>query len=316
MCAELSNFTEYELNQKTYEELSCWAEFTRRAHGELIFLSAINVFFSAAAFLGNTLIQVALNKVSSLHPPSKLLYRNLAITDLCVGIIVGPLKVAQWISIVNEKWNICYYTALANTLSGFLVTTVSILTLTALGLDRLLALMLGLRYRQVLTLRRTYIIIAVMWILSIVFPLIHFWKPLSPVHSRLYGTVFLVCLVTSFFSYTKIFITLRHNQNQVHNHIFQGQPSQAAALNTARYRKVLYSSLWVQIALVVCYLPFSITVALLAFKLGETASTVLHLTITLVYFNSSLNPLLYSWKIREVRQAVKETLRQYICLSH
>ena len=316
MCAELSNFTEDELNQKAFEELSCSVAFTGRAHGELIFLSAINVFFSVATFLGNTLIQVALHKVSSLHPPSKLLYRNLAITDLCVGIIVEPLKVAQWISIVNEKWNICYYTALANTLSGLLVTAVSILTLTALGLDRLLALMLGLRYRQVLTLRRAYIIVAVMWILSIVFPLIHFWKPLSPVHSRLYGTVFLVCLVTSFFSYTKIFITLRHNQNQVHNHIFQGQPNQAAALNTARYRKAVYSSLWVQIALVVCYLPFSITVALLAFKLGETASTVLHLTITLLYFNSSLNPLLYSWKIREVRQAVKETLRQYICLSH
>ena len=36
---------------------------------------------------------------------------------------------------------------------------------------------------------------------------------------------------------------------------------------------------------------------------------------TIVYLNSSLNPFLYCWKIREVRQAVKETLRQLFCWS-
>ena len=36
---------------------------------------------------------------------------------------------------------------------------------------------------------------------------------------------------------------------------------------------------------------------------------------TLVYLNSSFNPLLYGWKIRELRQAVKETLRQLFRLS-
>ena len=51
-------------------------------------------FFSITPFLGNTLILVALHKETSLHPPSKLLYRNLAITDLCVAIIVEPLTVA------------------------------------------------------------------------------------------------------------------------------------------------------------------------------------------------------------------------------
>ena len=32
-------------------------------------------------------------------------------------------------------------------------------------------------------------------------------------------------------------------------------------------------------------------------------------TVTLVLLNSSLNPFLYCWKIREVRQAVRDTLR-------
>ena len=102
------NVTEDE-NQKTFMELFCSAEFIRGVDSELIFLSAINIFLSITAFLGNTLILVALHKETSLHPPSKLLYRNLAITDLCVGIIVEPLYVTNWTSVVKERWDVCYY---------------------------------------------------------------------------------------------------------------------------------------------------------------------------------------------------------------
>ena len=84
----LKNFPEND--NKTIEELSCYVEFFRGVDGELIFISALNIFLSISAFLGNTLILVALLKETSLHPLSKLLYRNLAITDLCVGIIAEP----------------------------------------------------------------------------------------------------------------------------------------------------------------------------------------------------------------------------------
>ncbi|CAH3025356.1 unnamed protein product [Porites evermanni] len=150
---------------------------------------------------------------------------------------------------LNEKWNICYYANLTNFMSAFLVCAVSLFTLAALSVDRLLALVLGVRYRQVVTLRRTNLFVAAMWILSIVFALcslIYFWNPQSHVPSRLYGTLILVCLSISFFFIHK---NLYHF-NFRHNHI--RQPSQAVTLNTARSRKAVYSTLWVQLALVAC----------------------------------------------------------------
>ena len=60
-----TNFTEDE-NQKTYEELVCSAEFINGVDGEFIFLSALNIFLSITAFLGNTLILVALHKETSI----------------------------------------------------------------------------------------------------------------------------------------------------------------------------------------------------------------------------------------------------------
>ena len=295
-------------------ELFCLAEFIRGVDGELTFLSALNIFLSITAFLGNTLILVALHKETSLHPPSKLLYRNLAITDLCVGIIVEPLFVTHWTSVVKERWDICYYAYWAARFSGSILCAVSLLTVTAISVDRLLALLLGLRYRQVVTLRRTCITAIGFWILPMVASSTLFWN--SPIRSwcQYMGTV--LCLVTTIFAYTKIFFSLRHNQIHVQNHVAQGQPSQAITLNIARYRKAVYSTLWVQGTLVACYLPFGIVVALTP-QQGMTLSVYLvrRFTVSLLYLNSSLNPFLYCWKIREVRQAVKKTLRQLFCRS-
>ena len=307
----LKNFTEDE-NHKTVQELFCSAEFVRGVESELIFLSALNIFFSVTAFLGNTLILVALHKETSLHPPSKLLYRNLAITDLCVGIIAEPLYVTYFTSVVNERWDICYYADLAASFSGLTLCVVSLSTLTAISMDRLLALLLGLRYRQVVTYRRTCITVTGFWILSIVGASTLFLNRRITSWYQYIGTA--LCLVTTIFAYAKIFVTLRQNQIHVQSHAAQGQPSQAIPLNIARYRKAVYSALWVQGTLAICYLPFYIVLVLTPQR-GMPLSIYLarNFTASMVFLNSSLNPLLYFWKIREVRQAVKETLRQLCC---
>ena len=310
---EMKNFTGGE-NPQTVAEPLCSAELTGEVHGELIFLSVVNTCLSITAFLGNALILVALHKDTSIHPPSKLLYRNLAITDLCVGIIVAPLYVARSTSVVNKRWDICYYAYLTAYFASVTLCSVSLITLTAISVDRLLALLLGLRYRQVVTLKRTCLIAISGWIVSIVGASISFLNLRILSVYQYIATAF--CLVTTICAYIKIFMSLRHNQIHVQNHVVQGQSSQANTLNKARYRKAVYSALWVQVTLVICYLPYGIAVALTPQR-GMPLSTYLALqfTATLVYLNSSLNPFLYCWKITEVRQAVKETLQLHFRIN-
>ena len=305
----LTNCTEDENRLKPFRELFCSAEYIRDVDGEFIFLSTLSIFLSITAFLWNSMILVTLHKETSLHPPSKLLYRNLAITDLCVGIIADPLAVTYLTSVVKERWDTCYHANWGASFSSYTLCAVSLLTLTEISVGRLLALLLGLRYKQVVTLRRTYITACNSFLgffccrcicLVLESPdkfniSIHCWSSVSSHHNR--------CLHKNFFS-------LRHNQ--IHNHVAQGQPSQTIPLNIDRYRKAVYSALWVQVTLVICYLPYVIAVALTPQR-GMHLSIYLarSFTLTIIHLNSSLNPLLYCWKIREVRQAVKETLRHF-----
>ena len=229
----LKNFTEDE-NHKTVEELFCSAELVRGVDDELIFVSALHSFLSITAFLGNTLILAALRKETSLHPPSKLLYRNLAITDLCVGIIVEPLYVTNWTSVVKERWDICYYSIRTAAFSGYTLCVVSALTLTAISVDRLLALLLGLRYRQVVTLKKACLTVIGFWILSIVGASTYFWN----LHiTRWYLHIALaLCLVTTIFANTKIFFTLHYDQIRVQNHACCSRTTEAS--NSIEHRSI------------------------------------------------------------------------------
>ena len=271
---------------------------------------AVNILLSITAFFGNSLILVSLCKESSLHPPSKLLYRCLATTDLLVGLVAQPLYATYWMSVFQEHWSRCRYARDAGYVTSYVLILVSLMTMTAISVDRLLALLLGLRYKQIVTLKRTYIIVTTFWVFNLVASLCGiFHHRIIFMYSSL---VISFCLVISFASYTKIFCTLRYHQAQVRD---QQQLSQTNALNMARFRKAVYSALWVQLALVFCYAPINTMTIVTAHTKKYSLLLVVTLSVatTLLFFNSTLNPFLYCWKISEVRQAVKQTIREALC---
>lgn len=300
------NFTE-DLNNTTNQEFYCTTGLNK-LHLKII-ISTLNVFLSITAFLGNLLITVALQKVSSLHPPSKLLLCCLASTDLCVGLITQPLYVIFILS--PEHTQRCFYVGTLLNFMGVIFCGVSLLTLTAISVDRLLALLLGLRYKQVVTLKRVWFNIVVFWLFSTGSAVLSLHS--FQIAARIGSILLIFCAATSIFCYTKIYSSLRHHHVSV-GQIQQEQPSRERfLLNIARYRKTVSSVLWVQLTLVACYLPHIIVVTMFAISGSASSSLALTwaVTLSLVYVNSSLNPFLYCWKMREVRQAVKNTINQF-----
>ncbi|XP_020614374.1 adenosine receptor A3-like [Orbicella faveolata] len=270
--------------------------------------STLNIFLSITASLSNALILIALHKVSSIYPPTKLFFRCLAITDLGVGLLVQPLYVAVIMSplIKINAHDVSYLFQVTFALSWCLCG-VSILTSAGISVDRLLALLLGLRYRHVVSLRRVRVVIICFWLIGALGGAIR----MKRIDLSFKGAfvILTLSLTITIFCYTTIHLKLRHQQAQLHDNVSQGPVAIGGGipLNIARYRKSVSSILWVQLALVTCYIPSGIGLMLSVNYMAGRA------TETLVFINSSLNPILYCWKIREVKQAMRETIRQFYC---
>ena len=122
----------------------------------------------------------------------------------------------------------------------------------------------------------------------------------------------LMSLVISLFRYAKMYVKLRQYHLQVRSFPHGQSNGIQAPLNIARYKKSVSSVLWVQLALVTCYIPFLVVVILMTYgrMSGGNLQVGLDINATLTYLNSSLSPILYCWRVRAVRQEAKGTMKQ------
>ena len=232
-------------------------------------------------------------------------------------MLSDPLAAIYWVSAIKEHWSVCYYAFSPTIVVNSALCTVSLLTTSAMSVNRLLALSLGMRYSETVTTKRVYGIIIMFWVLATATSA--FYVRSSQFTSRFIQTVLLIGLSASVFSHTMIFFNLRQQRTRVQDRRSREDPPIACsslrseASRIAKYKKVVSSVLWVQLALLICYLPYTVIVTSLSIRgeLSQTLALSQQYAVVLVLVNSSLNPLLYCLKICKVRQAVVATLKKW-----
>ena len=246
-----------------------------------IAIAAVYIVLSITASLGNILILIALRKVTSVLPPTKLLFQCLAISDLGVGLISQPLMatlmlLADNIDIKILKIRYQLYSSLSITLCA-----VSVFASTAQSVDRLLALFLGLRYRHVVKLKRIRAVLACACLTSLLIVLV--WNFRTKTVRIIITILLTLCLIISLFSYTKIVLRLRQHQSSIRDNVPQGQANSGSRmpLNLERYKRTVVSIGLVQLALVICYFPF------LIFRIVTHVKDIHYGLYSLWYFHTS-----------------------------
>ena len=271
--------------------------------------SIINSILACATIIGNILILISLRKTSRLHAASKSLYCNLAVTDLSVGLFVQPLFILRLVTGREGLTDVCRLALLIVTFTGNIMVGVSLQTLSVISVDRMLAICLKMRYKEVATVSRTRVVLVICWFFGTFHAVIMF---VSPAFFNLFQILgIILCIGVSTVSYVNIYYNLRLLQNQVQNFDSGNETAPNSSFNIKRYKKTVTTALCVYTSLLACYLPFLLALATrMSIGFSATNLGVLWFTTSLLYMNSALNPVLYCWKIPEVRESVKEILKQ------
>ena len=242
-----------------------------------------------------------------------MLFLVLALTDLCVGLVAQPCFVIYVTSMIEERFDICRIAEIVMQISSFALCGISLCTITLISMDRSLALLFGIRYRQIVTLKRVRSTMIIFWILLLSVSLLQLLK--EDAFMITFCVFALFCLVVSTFSFLKIYFTLRHRQSQVVSQSEREHRQMSTRANVFKYKRTVALSVWIYLILTLCYLPY-VVVQIVRALYGDSISIVIAegVTTSMMYHNSTINPLIYCWSMREVRQTVKSTIRKFCCL--
>ena len=244
----------------------------------------------------------------------KKLFLSLAFSDLSVGMLpqlMSGIILAVMLKMTSTgEYNFVSFCPAILTVVRYLsslLAAASFLNITTIAVDRLLAVSLHLRYKELVTSKRVVKTLVLLWLTSAVTAFLYVFLPKS--NEMVIAVIEAVGLLITTVAYIYIYKVIKYHQNQIHN---QRQIQNAQAMELLRQKKSAYNALFIYVVFLVCYFPFLLSLIILNATKGLENSILLAATASLflIYVNSSLNPLVYCWRYREIREIVKSTVRK------
>ncbi|EDO38917.1 predicted protein [Nematostella vectensis] len=240
------------------------------------------------------------------------------------GLFVQPSLVVYKIAEILGNSRVSCLWFIISFLAGNVVSVVTLLTLTGIAIDRFLAVYLHLKYQDVISVYCVLKVFALFWVIA-----------LAPVAVRMVSTakaysvivLFLLvsCFLLCFLSYFRLLKVTRRHQRQIRNlshaaaaasnstrDSFHGNhgnhgnsyDSQENA-NATKVRRTSITMLLIAGTFYISYLPIlGFMVAISIYSYTSPIKAWANIAKTIVFAGSSVNPVLYCLRIKEIRRAM------------
>ena len=274
-----------------------------------------NNFLTYTSIMLNIVTIYAIRKTPAMAKTLKTLLLNLSCSDVGVGLFSQPLYtffLVKWLQLDSINCN----TYQVLDISGFLFLTASFFGVVAVSVDRFLAVHLHLRYQELVTHKRVVVVVITKWLCGAFVSSIASWGLLST-RDLMESVVAAFSFIVTFVVYIRIYFTVRQHKNQIHSMQIQEVAHSDEIKNFVFLIKSTVSIFYVYLLLLICYLPFFICKAVIRIYGSSIAlKQFLLYSSTLIFLNSSLNPVIYCWKMRHVRHAIVNILRKMFRTSN
>ena len=285
-------------------------------------ICVFNLCLCYTAIMLNSVTIHAIRKTSSLPKTLKTLLLSLAVSDLGVGLLVQPLFVASLVmelkqSAENNPFYVAMFMAFTVTLALFICT--SFFGVIALSADRFLAIHCFLSYKELVTHKRVTAVVISIWLFSAFLSSITLWTPRNIIY-LMFAIIDLTCVLAATFLTFKVYRAARSHLNELQAMELSAQQASRNGdmVSVARLKKFAMLAVYVYVVFLVCYLPGTCLFWIVSFipESGTITYLCQGFSWTLVFLNSTLNPLIYSYKIGSIRLTIFNMLRNVFCKHH
>ena len=286
--------------------------YAKAEHVDSVYIAMciLNGLLTFTAIFGNAAIIFALQKASSIPTTAKILMQSLAVTDLSSGFFTHPLYIAVVARIrQSHECKHVQEVLMAFFVISTVLVSVSFQVVTLIGIDRFLSITLHLRYNQLVTPKRIIAVVAGAWVFSLsnVFVVVFIEIRVGEIVLLVfcYVGILSLCIVNfKVYSVARRHQAIIQSQAQVTAHHLSNTTNSARNVNLAV--KVLY----VFVVFLFCNLPYLIILTVLLISGPNVAlQGTIQFSTVLMMLNSSLNPVVFGLKMKEIRQIIKRELK-------
>ena len=290
---------------------------TRFLYVTHILTSIINSLLSVTAIAWNATVIFTVWKNPSLQSPSNVFICCLAGSDLMVGLLAQPCFILHKIGEIFHRLEMYCITRMLLEFVAHITTGGSVFTMAAAGLDTWLAIYLHLRYNAIVTVRRVLFIIACFWIFLIALAVLRVFLIRPNVYNTILITLLSLCLLSTYFACVKVFKCVRQHERRIHAtgvSLGQTEGRGGRLMSLLQCKKSTISIFLIVGIFTVCFLPL-LCVSFVHQISGYTVNVKIAYAFvsTLAFMNSSINPLVYCWRMKTFRKAVKTTVKDRLC---
>ena len=268
---------------------------------------------SLPTVIGNAAFLWVIYKSHVVRTISNLLLSSLALADLFVGLVIDPVWIARCI-LTPHSASHPFQIAI-----GWLWIQTSVTTtfgLCVVSLDRYIAVRSALMYNQIVTYKRCYAAMALVWIASLAFAFSRVLITNPANLPRLWLSVTIITILLPMilitFCYYHIFMLARRQSRKIAMQNFRLQSTQLV-VDGARNRKTAKNVGFIVALFFISWLPSLIASFVELTTSDHCTKKNMHLVwlwVELVAFTSSgINPWLYSLRNGEFREQMKRVLR-------
>lgn len=270
-------------------------------YGLNISIIVINTPFAIFAVLANVLVLITVYKTQELRIPANVLLCSLALTDLLVGLVTQPLFVA-WRLTLHYPSTICNAEVLHAMYEAFLYlcTGGSFLCLAYISTDRTMAVSKPLRYRARVTTTQTIRNLAILWVIWIGFIVLRY-SGIDEKTNQIITSVIAGILVIYLLG-IQVALVVNIRRNNIHT--LHAEESNAAVAYK-RERRCAITIVYIFLALLVFLLPAVLVQIITGFTTTNQSKTEMNFAISALLINSSINPLIYFWRSKDMRKAAR-----------
>ncbi|XP_059198371.1 trace amine-associated receptor 8a-like [Centropristis striata] len=288
-----------------------------RPHFEVILSYIVLSFIALLIAALNLLVIISISHFRQLHTPTNLLLLSLAVSDCFVGLLVF-----FQISLIGGCWFFGDLMCVLYCVLDYIITSASVGTMVLISADRYVAICDPLHYSTKVTVSRVTVCICLCWICSVLYNALMMTDSLK--HPGRYNSFAGECVfvinyaagiadvILSFIGpvtviivlYLRVFVVAVSQARAMRSHVaavtLQGSEKVTAQKSEMKAAKTLGV---VVVVFLICLCPY-FCVALTGQDTMLSASSAAFV-ITLFYFNSCLNPLIYALFYPWFRKSIK-----------